>query len=246
MHRPSTSDLLDAWERGLALPASDRPLALLSAPDDDSSAEGRIEQLPLGERDARLLDLREWAFGPHLAAVAHCPSCGAELELAFETDDVRSATGRPSPDSGASLLVGDVEVHYQLPDSVVIREAAQAPTLEAARGAVLRRCVLSATRGGAALEPESLPADVVERLEDAMAKRDPQADVHVAVSCADCGHVSQAVFDAGTYVWVEVDRWARRLLVDVARLAAAFGWTERDVLRMSASRRGAYLELVGG
>jgi hypothetical protein len=246
MHGPSTSDLLTAWERGLALPPGDRPLALLSALDGDRSVERWVEELPLGDRDSRLLELREWAFGPRLAAVVPCASCGAELEFAFETEDVRTSTSPTPRDRNLRLFVEDIEIQYRLPDSIALREAAQAPTLEAARRAVLRRCILSATRKGAPFESEALRGELVERLEDAMEGHDPRADLRIAVSCADCGHMSHAVFDAGAYVWVEVDRWARRLLVDVARLAAAFGWSEPEVLSMSASRRTAYLELIGG
>jgi hypothetical protein len=229
VREPSTTELLDAWERGLGLPEDERALALL-APDDGAA-------LPLGELDARLLALRRWAFGPRLDGVARCPSCGADLELSFDADEVEAPA--PARNGKLSLAVEDYEVWFRLPTSVDVREAGRAETLEAARCVLLERCVTASP-----VEPAALPAHVVERIEDAMAEHDPQADVAFALFCSECGHEWEAAFDAGRFLWTEVDRWARRVLVDVAALASAFGWTEAQVLRLSPLRREAYLELV--
>ena len=51
--------------------------------------------------------------------------------------------------------------------------------------------------------------------------------------------------DVASFVWEELDGWARRLLQDVAVLARAFGWTEEDGVALSPTRREAYLELAG-
>ena len=37
---------------------------------------------------------------------------------------------------------------------------------------------------------------------------------------------------------------ARRLLLDVHQLASAYGWSEMEILSLSATRRNAYLEMV--
>lgn len=230
MREPSTTELLDAWEHGLGLPESERALALL-APEDGAA-------LPLGELDARLLALRRWAFGPRLDGVARCPSCGADLELSFDADEVEASA--PARNGELSLAVEDDEVRFRLPTSVDVREAGRAETPEAAQRVLLERCVTASP-----VEPGALPRSVVERIEDVMAEHDPQADVALALSCSECGHEWEAGFDVGRFLWTEVDRWARRLLVDVAALASAFGWTEAQVLRLSPLRREAYLGLVG-
>ena len=238
MREPLTTELLDAWERGLGLPEGERALALL-APDDGAA-------LPLGELDARLLALRRWAFGPRLDGVARCPSCGADLELSFDADEVEApvpARNGAAPDH--ALRVDDYELRFRLPTSLDALAAAGAETLAAAQRVLLERCVTGSTRSGAPVAPAALPAHVVERIEDAMAERDPQADVALALSCSECGHEWEAAFDVGRFLWTEVDRWARRVLVDVAELASAFGWTEAQVLRLSPLRREAYLRLVG-
>jgi hypothetical protein len=229
VREPSTTELLDAWERGLGLPEGERALALV-APDDGAA-------LPLGELDARLLALRRWAFGPRLDGVVCCPSCGADLELSFDADEVEASA--PARNGELSLAVEHYEVQFRLPTSADVREAGRAETLEAARRVLLERCVTAAP-----VEPAALPQSVVERIEDAMAEHDPQADVALELSCSECGHEWETALDVGRFLWTEVDRWARRVLVDVAGLASAFGWTEAQVLRLSPLRREAYLGLV--
>ena len=68
----------------------------------------------------------------------------------------------------------------------------------------------------------------------------------LAVSCASCAHAWRASFDIVAFFWSEIDAWAERVLRDVHRLAAAYGWSEREILGLSAWRRHRYLEMVGG
>ena len=77
-----------------------------------------------------------------------------------------------------------------------------------------------------------------------LAAADTDADLGVDLSCVACGHDWRAAFDVAEHVWSDVDTAARRLLLDVHRLACAYGWREPDVLALSAARRHYYLELV--
>jgi hypothetical protein len=47
-------------------------------------------------------------------------------------------------------------------------------------------------------------------------------------------------------LWVEVEAGAIALVQDVHLLAAAYGWSEAEVLGLGPARRRAYLELVRG
>lgn len=248
MREPSTTALLDAWEHGLGRPASERALALLAASDPAGAAEEHA-RLPLGERDARLLALRQWAFGSRLDGVAGCPACGAELELSFDATELALTSPASEEGGGAAseltLHVDGHEVGFRVPNSLDVREAAFAGTVAGARRVLLQRCVTTSRRSGSPVEPVALPSAVVDAIEEAMADRDPQADVRFALACPDCGHEWDAIFDVGEFLWGEVDQWARRVLVDVASLASAYGWTEAQVLGLSPARRDAYLELAG-
>lgn len=243
MTRPTPFDLLEAWEHGRGLPPSDRCLALLAAGEQSASIDD-VARLPVGERDARLLELREWAFGRSMRGAASCPACGAELELPVDVAQIRAGSELP-PAEEQALEVDGCRIRYRLPDSDDLREAAQASTVGQARAVLLRRCLLEAKRGEAEIDPTALPEAAVGRVEAAMAEREAHTDMRFALSCPDCGHDWEAELDVGVFLWGEIDQWARRMLVDVATLAAAFGWSEDEVVRLGPARREAYLELAG-
>ena len=110
---------------------------------------------------------------------------------------------------------------------------------EAAALRLLERCCI-AHPGTAVPALAAMLGDVEARLEAA----DPIADLRLAVSCEACGHAWDATLDAGALLWDEVRRHAEGLLGQVAALARAYGWTERDVLALSPRRRAAYLGML--
>ena len=77
-----------------------------------------------------------------------------------------------------------------------------------------------------------------------IAEADPQADVEVALNCPCCQHTWQTDFDIVSYLWAELHAWATRLFREVHLLASAYGWSESDILNMSARRRRHYLEML--
>jgi hypothetical protein len=66
----------------------------------------------------------------------------------------------------------------------------------------------------------------------------------VGLTCPECGHSWETVFDIVTFLWSEVTAYARRLLHEVATLAHSFGWRESEILELTAARRRHYLELA--
>jgi hypothetical protein len=256
----STAALLRAWEGGLGRSPVERALVLLGTAGPDPPADDPAT-LPIGERDARLLVLRERAFGPQLTGLTDCPGCGERLEFDFAAADVQAVRGRrPAagrdgrPDVGGDAVeegveglrvaVGDFQVRFRLPNSVDLAAIPPDADVERARDLLLTRCVLEVRREGREGLVEHLPADVQDAVVARMAEADPQGDVQIALTCPACGNTWEAAFDILTTVWAEVDAWARRLLRDVHALASAYGWRETDVLALSPVRRQAYLEMV--
>jgi hypothetical protein len=78
-----------------------------------------------------------------------------------------------------------------------------------------------------------------------MAASDPVAEVLLDLRCPLCAHSWQALFDIASFLWMEISAHARRLLREVDALARAYGWGEAEILGLSATRRQAYLELIG-
>lgn len=249
MHTPSASELLHAWERGVESSAAARGLWLLDAGCEDLDAESLLA-LPLGRRDALLLELRERLFGRRLHGVACCPACGATTEVDLDIDTLRQGARR-----GVGMLDADdawtrelsvyghsEPIRFRLPDSRDLLAMQASEDAAAARRLLIQRCVIEADEEGAGGLAASLSDDVQSELARAMADADPQADLSLAFTCPDCREQWEPVFDLARFVWQELHAWALRLLRDVDTLARSYHWTEADILAMSPRRRQAYLE----
>lgn len=242
MRQLTATELLDAWERGLAESPPARALTLLSA----STGAGRdqLARLSVGERDRLLLSLREQTFGPTLDALAVCPSCGQRLEMSFEVADVTVEREGPAPADSFPLSFDGYEAVVRRLTSLDLLAAARAPDARAARRSLFARCLLSARRGDEEVSADLLPEEVVERIAAAMAEADPQADVELALECPGCECVWSAPLDVCSFLWGEIDAWAMRTFCEVHALARAYGWGEREILSMSPWRRQLYLTMV--
>ncbi|HEV2737525.1 MAG TPA: hypothetical protein VGU66_03005 [Candidatus Elarobacter sp.] len=236
---PSERALLDAWEIGLEQGPVERGLTLLAvaSPGDDP---GALAALSIGERDRRLLALREAALGPRMTGLVGCPRCGEQLELELTTRDLRIA---PPRDAALTLRGDDHELQLRLPDSRDLLAVA-ALDASAAPAALLERCLVLARVGGEPASADRLSPDLVAEAGRRLADADPQTDVRFALACPACGCDWSAPFDIVAFLWAEIETWANRLLGDVHVLASAYGWSEPDVLAVSPARRRSYLQMV--
>jgi hypothetical protein len=247
---PTAAELLSAWEQGRAAGPPERILLLLSltAPGPELAGLGRIT---VGERNARLLRLREAAFGTRLEALVACPACQEGLEVELDAIEILATGGRrmgdPAGGAGRPARNGtpsdplEVEMEGR-------RLRLRPPTLEdlhavADRGteapaALLARCVTDPDG-----EPVSLPTALKDAVEAELAKADPLAELELGMDCPACGHGWTAGLDVPSYLWEEIEAWAVRTLEEVHLLASAYGWSEAEILGMTPVRRRAYLEL---
>lgn len=245
MRTPSPAQLLEAWERGGGQPAAARGLLLLGISCDEQPAE-TLPRLPLGRRDALLLQLRQRLFGTGIDSVAHCPQCATLVEVSFRGDDLLAA-GDGAHESAESHEYrspdGEVRVRFRLPDSEDELALASCGSIADACALLLERCVLDASASGAPCAPHELPEAAQAGLAQAMADADPQADLQLALTCPSCAHEWQPAFDIGAFLWQELQAWTLRLLRDIDMLARHYHWSEADILALSPRRRQAYLEL---
>jgi hypothetical protein len=216
-------ELLAVWEEGIGAAPHQRALALLALTSEETEEELRL--LPLGQRDARLLRFRERTFGRRIEGLADCPSCGATCEIAFRTTDIMAAAAAEREACG---------IRFRLPTSA---DLASAIGSDDPRGALLALCIEGPV--------DALAPEVIEAIEEAMERADPNAATRIEVTCPACAHAWVSLFDIGTFLWSEISAWGGRLLGEVHALATAYGWAERDILSMSAWRRRRYLELIG-
>jgi uncharacterized protein YbaR (Trm112 family) len=259
MRALSASEQLRVWERCRRQTSAGRALLLLAAASSEMSP-GELAQFPIGQRDARLLKLREWMFGAQIEAVAACPECREDLELTFDIAEIRVTDTWESalPVATYMLLLDGYEVRFRPPNSADLQEIAGCQGVEAAREMLLARCVreirLNEDGGdggdegdneGFEARPDRLPAGVVRALVERMAQIDPQANVRLSLSCPVCRHDWSAVFDIASFLWSEINDWAKRILREIHLIASAYGWGEAEILEMSADRRNIYLEMLG-
>lgn len=228
-----SSDLLALWERGAARHALDRS-ALLAAFARPDLAPETIAELPLGELTSSLLRLREASFGARFRSHVDCERCGQRLEL---TLDVRSLL-QPVPNGEVSA--GEIDVgalRVRAPSLLDLAAVANEPDTERAARRLLERCTIEG-------DASALSGAELHEVEDRLEDLDPNADLAFLVHCASCGHDSTAQLDAGVLLWDEIEAHARALLGEVHLLARAYGWSEGEILALSAARRAAYLAMV--
>lgn len=229
----SAAELMAHWETGLQQSLLDRSLRMLATACGADPEQ--IAALSIGERDARLLQLREWIFGSRLLNMAYCPHCAEQVEWETSVQQLRlQPCLQTDTTASRSLETAGYTIHYRLPSTLDICAA------YTNADALLQRCIVEIQPGGI----QSLPEDVTAALMQRMSEEDPQADIRILLSCPACRHQWEALFDIASYLWAEVHQWALRLLQEVSLLARAFGWSEKDILNMSAQRRQLYLEMI--
>ncbi|GAA0764039.1 hypothetical protein LRH25_10650 [Ideonella azotifigens] len=239
----SAQSVLHTWEQAQAMAPLRRSLALLRLAWPEVTP-GEWGALPIGARDARLFALFEALFGATLDTLVDCPACGEALELSLRTTDLRpEPAGEPAPQP---LQCEGYELAYRLPCSDDLAALQGSGNASTAVQQLIERCVLQARLAGRVVNAAELPPAVIERLQQDMALRDPGADIRVALSCPACAHGFERRFDIGDYLWEELDDWAERTLAEVHTLASAYGWSEPQVLSLSADRRRRYIALVQG
>lgn len=240
MRELTAAELLQLYESDCSEASLDRAVDILAVACPETAPE-QIATLSAGRRDELLLELRELTFGPRVECVADCPACGSPLEFAFHVPEIKVRETNTAPPE--AVEIDGFEIRLRLPDTYDLAAASTAATVDGARAVLLDRCV-TALRGGIAVAPSELPDRAIEAISAEMARCDPQADVRLSVACASCGHRWDAAFDIASFLWKEIQRAARKVLREVHTLAWAYGWSEAEILKLSAWRRQAYLSMA--
>jgi hypothetical protein len=228
-------------ERALALVEAGREGEPAGAAASDDAARDDLARLPLGTRDALLLELRERTLGAEMGAWVFCPCCGVTIDFTIDVEDVRGpAPAGPLVDRLAAADGWEVEL--RLADSDDLAVASRAATVEEARGRLVERCVVAAWHDGEPVAAAELPEEALAAVAARMEELDPQAERPLALHCPHCGERWLALFDVASFFWEEVRAQAQRLLYDIHVLARYYGWSEREVLALTPLRRQFYLE----
>lgn len=237
----SGAALLALWEHGLSKPAVARDDALLHATTPDGAVP-----LALTERNATLIELHARLFGRDVKLTSRCPSCASVAEFDGDCEALAGQMRRGLDDASPShrLETAGHRIEFRLPDSIDVAAAIAAGSDREFAQRLLERCVLACTRDGDKVPLDRIPAPVLDVLSQRMEKLAPGASVNFALECPQCAARWNAPLDVGLLVWQKVQAAAECLLLDIDALARSYGWTERDVLRLSPLRRAAYVQMV--
>jgi len=234
--------LLAAWEAGAGAPELARGCAVLGAAGLADPAS--LLDLPVGL--VGLLGIRCFltSFGPRVDALTACQACGATLDVALSLtellpgqSDVPGLDGAEEPpERTLPLARGVVTVR-----SPTVRDLLAAAADRDPRGELVRRC---AQRAGSAVEVADLGPGELALVDEALEELSGVGLITARAACPDCGQPVAALLDPAALLWQQVQGAAPALLRDVATLAAAFGWSEREILALPAARRHVYLQLA--
>ncbi len=242
MNHLTALELLRVWEMGLSATPVHRALYLLAIALPNCTWDD-LTQLSIGQRDSLLLTMREQLFGSQLASIASCPKCGEQLEFSCTVGDIR-VSPKPLCTGELILELDNYTIQYRLPNSLDLELATRHLNPVTVPQRILQSCILSVQHQQVNCEVADLPEMVLDAIAAHMAQTDPQADLQIALTCPACSHQWQSPFDIVHFLWSELHGWAQRTLIDVHRLALAYGWREVDILAMSPQRRQFYLGMV--
>lgn len=240
----SAQELLHIWEMALRTDSVNRAMTMLEMAWPET-ARSELHSLSVGERDANLLSIREATFGSQLASFAECPACKERLEFTFSVADIHAVPRSPASTGHIQeLTIEGYRLCYRLPNSADLAQIVRYQDVTAARNFLLQQCVLQAYHDNAAVGTADLPESVIVALGKHMLEADPQAEIQIHLHCPVCAHNWSVIFDIVPFFWSEICVQAKRLMREVHILASAYGWSEADILAMSAPRRQFYLEMV--
>jgi hypothetical protein len=239
----SASDVITVWELGQRLHPWQQAISLLSVACPNQSQQ-QLAMLSVGQRDRRLLALRQMTIGSQLNCITTCPKCGDRLEFALNLSDICVAELTDTPNESQIVQIEDFECQFRLPNSYDLTLLTAARTVEEAYYSLVECCVLRVSQADTLVSWKALPVEVMNRLIQHISDFDPQAEILLDLDCPNCQHQWQSMFDIVSFFWTELDALARRLLQEVHMLAKAYGWHEVDILSMTAARRQFYLDMV--
>lgn len=242
--RAFSAGILEIWEEGRAKTLAERAIDLLAVAFPESSRD-HLAELSMGQRDAMLLTLREKLFGRQMAAVVVCPGCGERLDLTLDAQELRASPQQPEAEIAMSVDGYDVRFRAGNAGDAIALAAQTGAAEPDLRELLIGRCLLSANREGSPIRAAEIPPEVADLVVARIAEADPMADTRLAMACPSCKRRWSAALDIVSFLWNEIEVWAWRILNDVHTLASAYGWSERDILNMSANRRQCYLQMVG-
>ncbi len=237
----SKTDLLTLWESGYGLHPLDRGLLAIQSAFPDAMGEN-VADWSLGERNQALAQLHADCFGVQLQGWTDCGACGEKLEFAI---DCRALIARQKERRSEPIVVKGQA--FRLPTSRDLARIYSAQDSSTAALRLLDACRIEDSSEGSQAEAGlavSWSQQELEELGEKMVQADPLAEILLGIDCPICGSNREQTLDLPAFFWAELEAYVRGLLEDIHTLAAAYGWSEAEILALSDARRAIYLQMV--
>jgi hypothetical protein len=229
MRLTSARQLLESWEALQATPAPVRAAALAALVTGRPLPD--VLRWSIARRDCALFDFRAQMFGERVDAVIACPNCADQLEMHLSLAQIAPSRSARRKSAFQTLHVDGAPVRCRAPNSEDLLNIAASRDVTEARALLIARCIRTD-------DPE------LRERAAALLSDQPADDVELNLTCPACGHGWQAPFDIAAFVWRELDDWAQRTLREIHVIAGAYGWSEDQILQLSARRRQMYVEMI--
>lgn len=217
------SRILDIYQLCRNLPEPERAGQIAAFLTSPLSAE----KMGLGDRDRLFWSLHEQLAGPEVEGKTECAACGEWMEFSIGAD-----FEYPQPLSETVCVEYDGISHeVRLP----IVSDLQANGINHGEFPVKN---LSPDAPWSEQEFRAVASAQIEAA-------DPGLEVTFALDCPSCEASIETRLDPFAFFWSALRERAISVIDDIVALAANFGWSECDCLKMSAERRSIYLDRIG-
>lgn len=211
-----------------------------------------VRSLVAGDRDALFLHLRCLMYGERIQSVIKCPEadCEEKMNLEFNVNDILVPPNKKTKEIYERNIDANgcrYKVKFRLPtgaDQEAVARLAQHDSKTASK-LLLKRCIKDVKKNGSKIKLENrLPVALVKSLSKRMSELDPQAEVLLDLTCPACKQKFFANFDIGDYFFKELIADSHQLYGEVHVLALYYHWNEKDILKLTNSKRRMYLRFL--
>ncbi len=206
-------------------------------PNPWESGSPHAEDLVAADRDRILAELYGRTFCDRIESTLRCKDCGIQFEIDFSLRELTATVAQrpPNPDYASvepNLFEAAGGWRFRLPTGR--EECAMAGCDRGtAETALFEMCV-----------PKTESRPDISDLQTALDDVAPLLELELTACCPECERIHLVQFDIQTYLLRSLLNEQGRRILEIHRLAAAYGWSLDEILSLTRTERRKMVELV--
>jgi len=188
------------------------------------------EDLVAADRDRVLAALYIQTFGDRIENTLHCDACQLPFDTHFSLRELTATLDKRPRNSQFTPIAANM---FECIDGWRFRLPTGCDERAAAESVLAERCL-----------PDTEARPDLAVLQTALDEVGPLLELELKASCPECGCVHLVQFDIQTYLLRSLLNEQLHLFVDIHRLAAAYGWSAKEILSLTRTERRQLVELV--